>query len=566
MIKKYGLEENEWVLNEYQKRKSWASAYLRDKFCAGFRTTSRCEGINNFIKRFIGIRQSLLELVQNLEHALRDYRHNELVSQFKTVYGEPVLTTRLAALELCAANFYTREMFGKVKTEIEGVVALDVINEENISTTVVLKVKEYDRGQHIYTVLYERNTENMECECSRWSSEGIPCCHMFCAMKRVGLQKLPESLLLRRWSKDAKKYMDESSAGSTVQDAEREFLMRYGALSVAATWMVFLGAQDGPSFHDTMNELSRQKVHQREKKERGKRRCTKCNSAGHVKKNCPMKNEDDNLDDKIGGGTQASFGVEEELPKDPMASQGMQASFGTEEELLKDLMTSQDTSAVPNTEVKASVHLGFGLGDSELINSHGAPIPPYGSNQWLLQVVQQGQYPKFNGMHGSTAVTIVKQESILFMSNIGDSRAIMGSKDSNDSMVAIQLMIDLKPDLPREAERIKRCKGKVFALQDEPEVPRDTGSNPHGYLPTHYEKVQMLLSDRFLGFYMTPDNGPWNYNFMGVRHASGMKYGVKLGTPKEYYHEDHRPTHFLEFSNMEEGETIAEGDREDTFS
>lgn len=31
---------------------------------------------------------------------------------------------------------------------------------------------------------------------------------------------------------------------------------------------------------------------------------------------------------------------------------------------------------------------------------------------------------------------------------------------------------------------------------------KDTGSNPHGYLPTHYEKVQMLLSDRFLGFYM----------------------------------------------------------------
>lgn len=97
-------------------------------------------------------------------------------------------------------------------------------------------------------------------------------------------------------------------------------------------------------------------------------------------------------------------------------------------------------------------------------------------------------------------------------------------------------------------------------------INKDTGSNPHGYLPTHYEKVQMLLSDRFLGFYMIPDNGPWNYNFMGVRHASGMKYGVKLGTPREYYHEDHRPTHFLEFSNMEEGETIAEGDREDTFS
>ncbi|PWA85083.1 Pre-mRNA-processing-splicing factor 8A [Artemisia annua] len=35
---------------------------------------------------------------------------------------------------------------------------------------------------------------------------------------------------------------------------------------------------------------------------------------------------------------------------------------------------------------------------------------------------------------------------------------------------------------------------------------KDNGSNPHGYLPTHYEKVQMLLSDRFLGFYMVSND------------------------------------------------------------
>ncbi|KAE8692747.1 putative protein phosphatase 2C 52 [Hibiscus syriacus] len=73
---------------------------------------------------------------------------------------------------------------------------------------------------------------------------------------------------------------------------------------------------------------------------------------------------------------------------------------------------------------------------------------------------------------GSTAVSIVKQGSNLFMGYIGDSRAIMGSKDSSGSMAAVQLTIDLKPDLPREAERIKKCKGRVFALQDEPEVCR----------------------------------------------------------------------------------------------
>ena len=45
---------------------------------------------------------------------------------------------------------------------------------------------------------------------------------------------------------------------------------------------------------------------------------------------------------------------------------------------------------------------------------------------------------------------------------------------------------------------------------------KDTGNNPRGYLPSHYEKVQMLLSDRFLGFFMVPAQGSWNFNFMGM--------------------------------------------------
>jgi len=79
----------------------------------------------------------------------------------------------------------------------------------------------------------------------------------------------------------------------------------------------------------------------------------------------------------------------------------------------------------------------------------------------------------------------------------------------------------------------------------------DMSHNPQGYFPTHYEKVQMLLSDRFLGFYMVPEEGSWNYNFMGVKHSKSMKYNLKLANPYEYYHESHRPQHFLQFCEME---------------
>uniref|UniRef100_A0A8R7TFI7 protein-serine/threonine phosphatase n=1 Tax=Triticum urartu TaxID=4572 RepID=A0A8R7TFI7_TRIUA len=65
------------------------------------------------------------------------------------------------------------------------------------------------------------------------------------------------------------------------------------------------------------------------------------------------------------------------------------------------------------------------------------------------------------------------QGTDLYMANIGDSRAVLGSRDAAaGGMAAVQLTVDLKPDVPSEAERIKKCRGRVFALQDEPEVPR----------------------------------------------------------------------------------------------
>jgi pre-mRNA-processing factor 8 len=94
---------------------------------------------------------------------------------------------------------------------------------------------------------------------------------------------------------------------------------------------------------------------------------------------------------------------------------------------------------------------------------------------------------------------------------------------------------------------------------------KDTSSNPQGYLPSHYEKVQMLLSDRFLGFFMIPAEGSWNYNFMGVKHSQQMRYELQLANPKDFYSEVHRPAHFLDFTSVEDTEPVGT-EREDVFA
>ena len=71
------------------------------------------------------------------------------------------------------------------------------------------------------------------------------------------------------------------------------------------------------------------------------------------------------------------------------------------------------------------------------------------------------------------------------------------------------------------------------------------------------ERVRILPPPRV--FHLTCFSLP-----AGVRHSPSMRFELQLSNPKEFYHEVHRPSHFLNFSSMEDIETVG-ADREDMF-
>lgn len=79
------------------------------------------------------------------------------------------------------------------------------------------------------------------------------------------------------------------------------------------------------------------------------------------------------------------------------------------------------------------------------------------------------------------------------------------------------------------------------------------------------EQVTMLLSDKYMGFFLVPDEGSWNYNFMGIKFVKNMKYDLKLDIPKEFYNEIHRPAHFLDFTVSERGGNNLDIEVDDNF-
>lgn len=77
---------------------------------------------------------------------------------------------------------------------------------------------------------------------------------------------------------------------------------------------------------------------------------------------------------------------------------------------------------------------------------------------------------------------------------------------------------------------------------------------PQGFTTTMGEKRKLLLSPRFRGFFLVPDDGKWNYSFMGSAFAGMEKKSihVKLDTPLPFYSDQHRPIHFHSFAELED--------------
>ncbi|XP_057719305.1 protein FAR1-RELATED SEQUENCE 5-like [Arachis stenosperma] len=154
-VESLGLQNNSWVQQTYEVKESWATAYLRGTFCAGYRTTSRCEGINAYIKGFLKSTDSILELVHSLDRVVKVYRNNEVTAQFYSTYYSPVLTTGLDSIELFASKLYTRAVFREVKKQIRGVATLLFRGRDSISTTVVYKFSRMGAPGRIHKVLFD---------------------------------------------------------------------------------------------------------------------------------------------------------------------------------------------------------------------------------------------------------------------------------------------------------------------------------------------------------------------------------------------------------------------------
>ena len=84
---------------------------------------------------------------------------------------------------------------------------------------------------------------------------------------------------------------------------------------------------------------------------------------------------------------------------------------------------------------------------------------------------------------------------------------------------------------------------------------KDTSSDaPQGFNTSLGEKTQLLLSDKFKGFFLVPESGVWNYLYItgGLSNVEKKPVFMKVDNPDMFYADMHRPIHFQNFAELED--------------
>ncbi|KAJ1375421.1 Zinc finger, PMZ-type [Sesbania bispinosa] len=166
LVATFGVEENPWVISIYEKRTIWATAYLRGKFFGGFRTTSRCEGLHSELAKFVNSRYNLSDFLQHFHRCLSHMRFKEKEDEFSSLHGEPAVRC------------------------------------------TIFTVRGQSVGSSECRVCLYPCTKEMKCACMKMECRGIPCEHIVSVLAHLGIDDIPDTLILNRWSKYVKAGLD----------------------------------------------------------------------------------------------------------------------------------------------------------------------------------------------------------------------------------------------------------------------------------------------------------------------------------------------------------------------
>ncbi|XP_020889518.1 protein FAR1-RELATED SEQUENCE 7 isoform X3 [Arabidopsis lyrata subsp. lyrata] len=169
LVNKYGLRDNMWLREIYEKRENWVPAFLRASFFGGIPVNG---AFDPFYSTSLNSLTSLREFISRYEQGLEQRREEERKEDFNSYNLQPFLQTKEPVEEQCR-RLYTLTIFRIFQSELAqsyNYLGLKTYEEGAISRFLVRKCGNENEK---HAVTFSASNLNASCSCQMFEYEGL---------------------------------------------------------------------------------------------------------------------------------------------------------------------------------------------------------------------------------------------------------------------------------------------------------------------------------------------------------------------------------------------------------
>jgi hypothetical protein len=205
MLHEYNLEEHQWLTDLFEQRHKWCTALHKDAFDGGIQSLDRNLSSHSVLSSIDDESISPTDFVLEFDKLVGSWRTNESVEDIQCNQISAECTVKHNSILQQAAGVYTHKVYKSLETEfIEGCSGTSY-QEMQCSETLYRFEFILQNGPKVWLVFLDTSTMELNCSCKRFETTGILCSHALNAIGLKNLDKIPETYVLKRWTKYARK-------------------------------------------------------------------------------------------------------------------------------------------------------------------------------------------------------------------------------------------------------------------------------------------------------------------------------------------------------------------------
>lgn len=201
MIERHGVGDNTHLQDLYDIRAKFVPAYSMHRFFPFLQTTARSEGFNAVLKKYVNPHDSLLRFFKQymkLQERIEIVEDsNEFVDEDRTLRPWSDFP-----MEEQIKSIYTLPIYRRFQIELRKFTSYNI---RQVSDTLFevspIRGSVFGYGKRNYMVSANLEQEEYNCECCKFSRDGLLCCHIIKVMTALGaVEAIPQHYILPRWS------------------------------------------------------------------------------------------------------------------------------------------------------------------------------------------------------------------------------------------------------------------------------------------------------------------------------------------------------------------------------